>query len=442
MYELVHNYIRGNTAVNIAQSVENAVRSGKILSGNKLPTVRKLADKLGVSPATVSAAYRILQSRGVILSQGRRGTRISYRPVHRCRAKCCIPKNARNLYDGNPDPALLPDLSPALQRIDSSPRLYGQSQHESDFIKLAAKDMKRCGIAVGEMCVVSGAMDGMERVLSEHTKPGDRVIVEDPGFTNIYDLVTSRGLSLIPVAIDDEGMLPDELEYACIEGAMAMIITPRAQNPTGAILSEQRSKDLRKVLRKYPDLLIIEDDHASMITDAPLHSLHDEKRTRWVYMRSFSKALNPDLRLAVMTGDETTMTRVLDRLIIGERWVSHILQRIVFAMLSDVDVRKQLRNAAKTYTHRRNTMVNALTDAGFHAMGASGYNVWMEVEDEIATVQAMQDAGWAIAGGQRFRLNSPPGVRITTATLEPEESYRFVENLIAATERVPRIMLA
>jgi len=272
-------------------------------------------------------------------------------------------------------------------------------------------------------------------VLSEYTKPGDRVIVEDPGFGNIYDLVMSKGLSLLPVAMDDEGILPDELAWACAQGARAMIVAPRAQNPTGSIYSAQRAEELRRILRHSPDLLVIEDDHASLIVDAPLNELHDENTQRWVYIKSFSKALNPDLRLAVMTGDTQTMTRVLDRLIVGERWVSHILQRIAYVLLSDATVRKQLREAAHTYSRRRGALVDGLTRAGFHAMGASGYNVWMEVEEEVSLVQSLQEAGWAVAAGERFRLDSRPGIRITSATLEPVDAQRLVNDLVQITDR-------
>ncbi len=434
MNDLVH-YIQGKSAVNIAESVENALREGNAHSGDLLPPVRQLARKLRISPATAASAYQMLQSRGVVIAQGRRGTRISHRPIHRCRSKPCVPKNARNLYDGNPDPALLPDMSRALESINAKPRLYGESLNDSDFVKLVARDMKKCGVSVGEMCVVSGAMDGMERVLSEYTKPGDRVIVEDPGFGNIYDLVMSKGLSLLPVAMDDEGILPNELAWACEQGAKAMIVAPRAQNPTGSIYSKERAEELRKILKRWPDVLIIEDDHASLIVDAPLYGLHDESSQRWVYVKSFSKALNPDLRLAVMTGDTQTMTRVLDRLIVGERWVSHILQRIAYVLLSDSVVRKQLRQAALTYSRRRNALVEGLVQAGFHATGASGYNVWMEVEEEVGMVQSLQKAGWAVSAGERFRLDSRPGIRITSATLEPVDAQKLVDDLARITDR-------
>ena len=96
------------------------------------------------------------------------------------------------------------------------------------------------------------------------------------------------------------------------------------------------------MIEKHPDVLTIEDDHVNMITDVPLSCIHNAEQRRWVYIRSLSKGINPDMRLALLTGDETTLSRVRDRLIVGGRWVSHILQRIAYAQLSDRTVRKKL----------------------------------------------------------------------------------------------------
>lgn len=424
------HYIKGDTAVKIAECIENAVRAEKLPSGQKLPPVRTLAGSLGVSPATVAAAYQALQSRGVVISQGRRGTKVSYRPMSRRCGPTVIARDARNLFDGNPDPCLLPAMGPALKKIDTAPRLYCAAPQHPELTRLIAQDFKDEGVARGEIAFVNGAMDGIERVLIECLRPGDRVVVEDPSFANILDLVISRGLSLVPVRIDEAGLLPDELQRACGERAKALILAPRAQNPTGAATTAERASALRAVLRQYPDVVVIEDDHAGLISTTPFHALH-RCHPRWVYIRSFSKALNPDLRLAAITGDVETMTRVQDRMVLGERWVSHILQRIAWKLLSDSSVRKQLRHAAKTYAERRQALTDALAAAGFAAMGTSGYNVWLPVAEECTTVHALLQAGWAVSAGERFRINSPPAIRITAATLKPAESKRFAADLTA-----------
>ena len=84
---LVHKLITGTTAVKIAQEVESAIRDGRLAPGDRLPAVRDLAAALGVSPATVASAYRSLQSRAVVVSHRRHGTRVSHRPMAAARRR-------------------------------------------------------------------------------------------------------------------------------------------------------------------------------------------------------------------------------------------------------------------------------------------------------------------------------------------------------------------
>jgi len=423
--ELVDSYLKGGTAAKIAAGIEAAVRDGLLRSGDQLPTVRDLAERLSVSPGTVASAFGALKSRGLVVAQGRRGTRVSHRPLAPARYREHVPTDVVNLHDGNPDRSLLISMERVLGRLDPSPRLYGDGPADPDLLRLSHRELRADGVAVGELCVVHGAIDAIGRVLSEHLRPGDRVGVEDPGFTGHLDLVMSRGLALTPIRIDQHGPVPESVEQACAEGIKALIVTPRAQSPTGAALSEDRARVLRGVLRRAPDLLIIEDDHANRISDVPLHCLHDPNRARWVHVHSFSKSLNPDLRMAVMTGDTVTMQHIQDRMFVEERWVSLFLQRAVYAMLADSTIRAHLRTVARTYTRRRTAVMSALSAVGFPTTARSGYNVWLRVPQETATVQALAAAGWGVAAGERFRLESGPAVRITASTLDPADAARF-----------------
>ena len=109
---------------------------------------------------------------------------------------------------------------------------------------------------------MGGALDAIERVLQAHLRPGDRVAVEDPGYPGVLDLVAALGLVPEPVPLDDAGVRPEGLQRALRAGARACVLTPRAQNPTGAAFDEKRVRALRQVLDAHPDVLVIEDDHA------------------------------------------------------------------------------------------------------------------------------------------------------------------------------------
>lgn len=425
-------HIKGRRASEIAASIEGAIRTGKLRAADRLPSVRELASSLRVSPATVAAAYKILQDRALIAGRGRQGTRVTERPPLAIPPPAPVPPGLRNLANGNPDPTLLPPLQPILERLDSDHRLYGEVVNEPKLIEVAKNQFAADGISSEHVTVVGGALDGIERVLTSEPdlRQGDKVAVEDPCYPPVLDLISSLRLVIQPVRVDDNGVIPSGVEGALRAGARALIVTPRAQSPTGAAMDEARARELRRILRTHPDVLLIQDDHAGAVSGAPSVPLTGSDSHRWAVIRATGKSLGPDLRLALMTGDGVTVARVEGRRSVGAGWVSHILQRIVLGMLTDAKTRRLLSKAADVYASRRSAMIEALAASGIVAHGRSGLNVWVPVSDEHRTVQILQDAGYAVRAGERFRIVSPPGVRITIATVVPAEA-RSIAALIA-----------
>lgn len=434
--------MRGQTASEIAASAERAIRDGDLGPGDPLPTVRALAARLGVSPATVASAYRTLRSRGLVQTGGRRGTTVSPRPPLASAAPPPTPRGVRDLATGNPDPALLPDLAPFLAEVEPGHVLYGEAPYDAELLRLGARRLRRHGIPAEHVAVVGGALDGIERVLAAHLRPGDRVAVEDPGFTGILDLLAALGLVAAPVAMDDEGPRPDALERALRGGAEAFLLTPRAQNPSGAALSEERGRALRRVIERHKEVLILEDDHAGAAAGAPPVSLTPAAGARWAAVHSVSKTLGPDLRLAVMACDAATLARVEGRQLLGMRWVSHILQRLVTLLWKDREVTRGVKRAGRVYGERRNALVAALAARGIRAHGRSGMNVWVPVPEEAGVLAALLDSGFAAAPGERFRIASPPAVRITTARLPVEEAEEVADAVESALAPARRTRLA
>ncbi len=438
MLDLEQYHITGSTAREIAASAEAAIHRGQLDTGAPLPTVRSLAERLGTSPATVNAAYRILRQRGLAIGEGRRGTRVAPRPAIRtpnqARATSSTP-GVRDLAVGMPDPALLPSL--ASVQLPWGSQLDGLEAADEGLLKLAARDFAADGMDPGGIAVVSGAFDGIERVLGAYLRPGDRVIVEDPAYISIRDLLLALGLVVVPVPVDDLGLIPEHFEAALARGAEAAVVVPRAQNPLGAAFDEQRAADLHRALEPYPDLLLIEDDHAGVVSGAPFFTLVTPASTRWAAIRSVSKFLHPDLRLATMAGDETTIARVEGRQELGPRWVSHVLQAIVVELLSAPGFDATARSARTAYAERRRQLIDALADQGVPAHGKSGLNVWVPVREEAATMRALEEAGWLVAAGERFRIATPPGIRMTITTLAAGEAEAIAE-VIAGVEHAGR----
>jgi DNA-binding transcriptional MocR family regulator len=286
------------------------------------------------------------------------------------------------------------------------------------------------------LTVTAGALDGIDRVLGAHLRPGDRVAIEDPGWANVLDLTAALGLRVLPVPVDEDGPSVDGLRRALAAGAAGVVVTCRAQNPTGAAVSHGRARQLRRVLREHPGVLVIEDDHAGELAEVPLHPLAGVTRA-WAFLRSVSKPYGPDLRTAVLAGDEATVARVEGRLRLSTGWVSTVLQGLVVQLWRDAGVARSVANAGREYARRRDGLVAALGARGIAATGRSGINVWVPVGDETATVARLRDAGYAVAPGSLFRIASPPGIRITISPLRSPGQVAAVADAVAAALRAP-----
>jgi DNA-binding transcriptional MocR family regulator len=436
------DFIAGATATEIADSVERAVRQARLGPGDRLPPIRRLGLRLGVSPTTVAAAYGRLRARGVVTARGRGGTAVADRPPLPVAGPPALPPGVRDLAHGGPDPALLPPLEPALARVDRRHHLYGEDPVLPELAALATAQLEADGVPVAGLAVVGGALDGVERILQAHLRPGDRVAVEDPGFPPALDLVRALGLRPEPVPVDDDGPLPGGLDAALAAGSRALVTTLRAQNPTGAVAGPARLEELRLVLDAHPEVVVVEDDHAGPVADAPGLTLAAADRPAWAHVRSVSKWLGPDLRLAVLTGDPGTVARVQGRQLAGTGWVSHLLQGVAVAMWSAPRAAGLLERGRRTYRERREALTGALAARGIEGHGRSGMNVWVPVTDEAAVTRRLLEAGWAVLPGDRFRLRSRPAIRVTVSALDVADAPGLAGDIEAAMAPRRRTRLA
>ena len=423
----------GRTARDLARSIEEAVHTGSLMPGDSLPTIRELAASIRLSPVTVAAAYRRLHSRGLVVGQGRRGTLVRPNP-----ASPILPVDQRpvseelvDLASGNPDPELLPPIGPALSGVAAAPHLYGEPALSARLMSFAAAEFAADGVDTDHITVTSGALDAIERLLREHLRPGDRVAVEDPSIPALIDLIGGSGFHPVAVQIDADGPRPESLAEAVARGVRSVIVTARAQNPTGAALSNARAAELARVLKGHSSVLVIENDPAGPVAGAPYATVSNGLK-RWAVIRSVSKFLGPDLRLAVLAGDELTVARVQGRQSLGVRWVSHVLQDLALALWSDPSSGRRLAHAADVYASRRRALTDTLSRLGIAVQARSGFNLWIPVREETSAVQHLQASGWAVAAGERFRIRSGPAIRVTTSALTTDRAGELAADIAAA----------
>ncbi|MEP6696244.1 MAG: aminotransferase class I/II-fold pyridoxal phosphate-dependent enzyme [Pseudonocardiales bacterium] len=431
----------GSTAKEIAAEVERAVSTGALAPGMPVRPIRLLAADLGVNPNTVASAYRLLRDRAVVEAAGRRGTRVRNRPpvTPPERPALELPAGVRDLSTGHPDPSLLPRLAGPLRRgaIAAAGSGYGDSDMSARLAAAARAILSTDRIPSDHLAVAHGTLDAVERVLRAYLRPGDRVAVEDPAWANLTDLLAALGLIAEPIRVDDEGMLAEPLQRALSSGVRGVVVTTRAQVPTGAATSARRAAALRRVLGAHRTVLLIEDDHAAGVAGVPAHPLAAATAT-WALVRSVSKAWGPDLRLAMLAGDATTIGRFRAHQSLGPGWVSHAVQEAVAHLWQDPAAMARVAAAERTYAARRGGLITALSQRGVPATGRSGVNVWVPVIDETTAVAALLGQGWAVAAGSRFRLASPPGLRITVATLKTPEVGPLADAVARAASRSPR----
>ncbi|WP_216213996.1 aminotransferase class I/II-fold pyridoxal phosphate-dependent enzyme [Amycolatopsis aidingensis] len=411
-----------SSADGIARSVARLVSTGEIEVGTRLPTVRALARSLRVSPTTVSEAWRSLSSAGVVETGGRRGTTVRGRPQPAAATRFSKlhhngPPPALDLSTGTPDPDLLPDLGPAMHKLS---RHAAASSYFDAPVLPELEEVLRADwpFRPAALTMVDGAMDAIDRVFEVVLRFGDRVLVENPTFPPILDLLEERGITVLGLPLDAEGVRPDALADA-VAGSppAALVIQPRAQNPSGHTMSDQRAMRLASILGVAKDLVIIEDDHGAPLSTSPPVSLGSYLPEQTVHVRGFSKSHGPDLRLAALGGVDAIVEKVLRRRLLGPAWSSRLLQALLLHLLTDPASVAEVAHASRVYAQRRGLLTEALTGRGVRVAGGDGINLWIEVRDETAALVALAVNQITAAPGSPF-LSAPLAadhIRVTCA---------------------------
>lgn len=422
------------SASGVAAAVNRLIRCGEFPPGTRLPTVRELASALQTSPTTVNEAWRSLSRLGAIRTEGRKGSFVAdqpgtQRPTRFWQLAGEGGRFACDLSTGVPDPDLLPTphnrvagagtAEPLLGYLD--PPVVGELEE-------ALREAWRELWEPEAVTVVDGSLDALDRVLRHVVSFGARVVVEDPTFPPILDLLDVLGASVLGVGVDQDGMRPDRLRDVLRQHAgtapAAIVLQPRAHNPTGASVTRRRARELADVVSEFPDVTVVEDDHIGAVALAEQVSLASHLPDRTVHIRSFSKSHGPDLRLAAVAGPAELIEAVVARRSLGPAWSSRLLQRLLHTMLTDPASVATVDRAREVYARRRRALVDALAERGVPVPGKDGFNLWVPVADERDALVLLAARGIGVAPGKPFAVAKDSGdhLRITTATLRTEDA--------------------
>ncbi|KRB76314.1 GntR family transcriptional regulator [Nocardioides sp. Root190] len=426
----------------IAGVFSRAIRSGELAPGDRLPTVREVAAELGVSPATVSAAWQALRRTGVVVSRGRAGTFVKDSPTPWLspRQRGLVgagPDGLRlDLSRGTPDPQLLPSLGPALHRVSQR---AGTLTYQDEPVLPELREVLTASwpYAAEALTVVDGATDGVARTLEQIIGYGDRVVLESPGFPPFFDLVETLGGEVVPVELDGSGMRPDSLRRALATRPRAVLVQPRAHNPTGVAVDSARAQQLVRTLRRAGTEVpwVIEDDHSAGISTSPDVTLATWLPERVIHIRSFSKSHGPDLRIAALSGPSELVDRIVARRMLGPAWTSRMVQTILLDLLTSSPSLDEVGEARRQYFARQRTLVAALATHGIDVPAPDGINLWLPVRDERAALVHLSAAGIRVAGGDPFLAGERDGtayIRVTTGLVSPDDASEVAAALAEA----------
>ncbi|PJZ03306.1 transcriptional regulator PtsJ [Pantoea rodasii] len=424
--------ISGKTAGEIFEQIRAGMQSGGYLPGDTLPPVRELAVALEVNRNTVAAAYKRLIEAGFAESRGRNGTVIRALAERAAQEGSPPGLTLIDLAGGNPSVSLLPDLSRVLSQLPFRHRVYGEPAINPQLEHYGREWMGGDLPGPFSLSLTNGAVDALERLLTSYLIGGDRVVVEDPCFLSSINTLNNCRLNAVGVTIDEEGICAGELEAALMSGVQAVIITPRAHNPTGWGFSATRAAQIRDVLANYPQVLVIVDDHFSLLSTHDYYHVIPPQTRRWALIRSVSKILGPDMRLALIASDEESAQRLAMRINAGSNWVSHLLQDLTLAALQSAEIRSEISEARDQYQRRRGALNNALVNHGVTmSLKHDGLNIWLPLKyDSADLVRQLSTYGWLVRSGEVFGLDPKVnGLRITVADFAAHQVDVFARTL-------------
>jgi DNA-binding transcriptional MocR family regulator len=404
----------------IADAIDEDVQKGVLRAGNRLPPHRDLADHLGVTVTTITRAYTEAARRGLTSGHVGRGTFIrGNEPEDVERGPIDLSINVLM-----PDKEVL-TLAPSMFQRRVLPwtellgyvRTPGHLRHR----QAMAAWLGRQGLLVvpDRIVLTAGAQHAMTTALMATTKPGDTVLVEDLTYSGMRVLAEHLHLKLRGVPMDAEGLKPEALETACrASRARILYCMPRLQNPTSAVMSERRRKQIAAVAERYK-LTVIEDDVYGFLSPerAPLTTLIPE---RSIFVTSLSKSLFPGIRLGCVVA-QPSMIEKLSRVV----WATMVMTSPIGAdLLSgwlEDGTAARIAEWKKHEVPARQAIAARVLEGHRFQTNSFSPHIWLQLPQRWSSeafVAEMRSRGVVIGAASEFAVSEalPRAVRICLGT--------------------------
>ncbi|KPQ07117.1 MAG: putative transcriptional regulator [Rhodobacteraceae bacterium HLUCCA12] len=436
----------------LARAVVAAIDSGALRPGDRLPTHRELAFRLGLSVQTVSRAYEALIRADVIAGEVGRGTYVkSTGPDGRAPPYQRLEGDEPVVDCSMLMPVLGEPHRTALDRAladlsgDVPSEVLGSFRPRRALrkhVERARGWLSLCGIDArpDRILPTNGATPAMTVALLSAAAPGDLVVTEVLGHHTLKSLTQLHGLKLEGLACDVQGILPEALDRAARKrGARVLYVLPSGNNACAATMDAERRAEIVAVARRH-DMLIVENDAWGPLEPrrpAPLAMLAPE---RVFYFTALSKCLMPALRTGWLVVPDSHVTAAFSRHMVTN-WMASPLVAELSARLIERGEALELLRWQRRALARRNIIARQLLDGLDMAGGAHGLHVWLTLSDgwdEAGFVRSARLRGVAIAPGSAFETGNsrprPQGVRICLGAPD-ERGLRDALTVIARLAR-------
>lgn len=447
----------GPMYLQIAEALEKDIHAGRLAAGERLPTHRELARRVGVNVMTITRAYAEAGRRGLVEGEVGRGTFVSDRQA--ASASFARFQTSDDYVDFHLSlPAIEPDvldlpgtMAEVVKSIPGEKLLHHyQIAGLPDHREAGARWVSRSGLDAGgdRIIVCGGAQHAMSMTLMTVSAPGDTILTEELTYAGLKSLASIFQLRLQGVEMDDEGLRPDSLDEACKRsGARTLYVTPTLQNPTGVIMSVRRREQLAEIIERH-ELTVVEDDTAGLLTPTaapPLAALVPE---RTFYVTSLAKTVSAGLRVGYVLAPSGPDSRgIVDRItarVAGVGWiVSPVMGEAVTRLIDSGRADTMVSWKREEIAVRRDLLDEKLGHLGSTSHATSPH-IWLPLPSPWRSDDFVAEArqhGVALTGSEAFivgRANAPHSVRVCVATpLKRERACMGIARLATLLESSP-----
>ncbi|WP_320171619.1 PLP-dependent aminotransferase family protein [Maridesulfovibrio sp.] len=411
----------------LADAIERDVYAGTLNPGDRLPTHRDLADDLKMNVSTITRGYAEAEKRGLVCSTVGRGTfiapdattstpMVSFEPHARGMIEMGL---VNTFYD------LDPDLNEAMQRLTRRRNLntflrYTDPQGLPEHRETGAEWIGRYGMEVepDDVLICSGAQHALSCCLGSLFRAGDRIAADSLTYPGMKTLASMLGIKLIPVQMDEQGMIPEALDTACRRGKInGIYLMPGVQNPTTACMSLQRRIEIAHTAGIH-GLTLIEDDAYALTKENVLPPVSSFLRESSVHIAGVSKTVAVGLRVAFMSA-KGEMKKQLAYAILNSIWVTPpINAELICNWIKDGTAQKTmlLKRAA---ARERFAAVRDMTENMELCGNPDGFFAWLKLPEPWRgnmLERRAREAGINIFAAEKFAVGDcpvPPMIRLS-----------------------------